>query len=888
MIGLKAKANRANSRWSAILIFGAAALIVSATANLTALEIRVSPNGPIASLEAARDRIREARTAGDKSAVTVEVEEGLYFLTQPFVLEPQDSGTPATPVIYRARNADRPVFSGGKMIGNWRKGAEGLLSAPTDTHSLKPFRQLFLDGRRLTRARTPNEGYFNIAGRVEPDKANTRNNRGFVFRENDLYNWSNLESVEVIAIHSWETSRLRIKSVDLNAKSVEFTGPAHWPFTQWDESQRYYVENAPDSLDQSGEWLWNETDKVVQYAARAGEIQRESQFIAPQLKQLVLFVGDPSQNKFVTDVIFEGLSFQHADWELPPTGYSDAQAAHTIPGAIELAGAKRCVMRDCEIAHVGGYALRVKGGSKDITLTQNHFHDLGAGGIGIGETTIPKSTAEATGRVVVSDNRIRNGGHVYESGEGVWIGQSSDNTISHNEIADFGYTGVSIGWTWGYDESAAQRNVVEFNHIHHIGNDILSDMGAIYTLGFSAGTILRNNHIHHIYSYHYGGWGIYPDEGTSHMLIENNVVHHTKTGGFHQHYGKENFVQNNIFAFSKNEQVIRSRVEEHRSFRFERNIVYFDGGDLLGSNWSGDHFYMDRNIYWRTDEGVIDFQGMTLDEWRAAKDMDWNSRVADPKFKNPAHPEEENFEMSPNSPAFELGFQPIDLDEIGPRRVSKRRTLDDDPEEHRQPESLWAGPPDPTNLDESFENVGIDQGMPLGVSNGQTGGATIGVTEETAADGKRSLKFTDAPGLNREFNPHWYMDLGYRSGTARASFDLLFESGESVYHEWRTEGSPYHAGPTITIRGDGTLIIGGEERGKLPADTWIHFEIETGLGKKANGTYHVSVQVEGEDARHYENIPCDKNFRSLRWFGFCSMATEKKAFYLDNLRTESR
>src|SRR5690606_29854250 len=133
------------------------------------------------------------------------------------------------------------------------------------------------------------------------------------------------------------------------------------------------------------------------------------------------------------------------------------------------------------------------------------------------------------------------------------------------------------------------------------------------------------------------------------------------TGTLHQHYGRDNRVINNILAFSHNGQLIRSREEEHNSFTFQHNIVYFNNNKLLGSTWGNGNFDLDSNVYWSTtadvaEFGEMDFAGRSLAEWQAEGHDRW-SVVADPGFVNA---EAADFRLKPDSPALRLGFQPFD------------------------------------------------------------------------------------------------------------------------------------------------------------------------------------------------------------------------------------
>jgi hypothetical protein len=131
-------------------------------------------------------------------------------------------------------------------------------------------------------------------------------------------------------------------------------------------------------------------------------------------------------------------------------------------------------------------------------------------------------------------------------------------------------------------------------------------------------------------------------------------------------------VRNNIFAFNREHQMMRTREEDHISFYFTNNVVCFDSGSLLGTNWKNERFVVDGNVYWdvrqaKNPEGIR-FAGATLAEWRA-RGHDVHSVFADPRFVSPG---QDDFRLKPDSPALRLGFQPLDLREAGVRPPGKR------------------------------------------------------------------------------------------------------------------------------------------------------------------------------------------------------------------------
>jgi hypothetical protein len=623
-------------------------LLLLCLSGLSAQTIVVSPDGPIRTLAGARDAARAQRRAGASGPITIQIRDGVYFLKETLVLTPEDSDT-----TWEAAPGAKPAISGGRMISGWKKGSGSLWTADAgDAY----FHQLFVTGRRAQRARTPNYGFYRVDGASPTGKPVRLHYRGDDIKPQ----WAG-SGAEVIALLAWADFRMPIVSVDRAAHVATLTLDPRPSNKEADA--RYYIENAPDALDSAGEWYLDRNTHTVSYWPLAGENMQSEQVIAPALEQLVRLAGKPEQRRFVRNVTFRGLLFEHADWSMDPKGYADTQAAMPAQAAIEGIGALDTKIEKCVVAHSGGYALFFGRGSKRTQVRASELFDLGGGGVKLGEPRQFPDDDEQNYENVVADNDIHDLGLVYAPAVGVWVLQSGRNQIVHNHIYDLFYTAISVGWTWGYGENQSKGNIIEYNHIHDVGKGMLSDMGGIYTLGIQPGTRIRNNLIHDISSFTYGGWGIYPDEGSSNMLIENNIVYHCKSAGFHQHCGRENTVRNNIWAFNRENQLMRTRAEPHISFTFERNIVYFDQGRLLGSNWSGNQYVMKNNVYFDTRGKDIRFAGQPFQEWQAAG-RDAGSIIADPLFVNAGN---FNFSLRPDSPARKMGFQPIDMTTVGPR-----------------------------------------------------------------------------------------------------------------------------------------------------------------------------------------------------------------------------
>jgi len=675
---------------------------------------------PWATLGGARDNIRKLRAAGKvDGAATVLVHAGRYPLRAPVAFGPADSETR-----YASAPRARPVFDGGERITGWKVGVrngrvEWTVDLPEVAAGSWYFRSLFVNGRRAPRARLPKfspdtkgvKNVFRISEIRNPEKTDLfAGSDTFKPAAGDIHNWPSLNDAEAVLLHYWIEERLPRPQLNPRTGWLSFARRSSFVLYEAHEFvfgnrvyARYYIDNLFEALTEPGEWYLNRETGRLYYLPRPGETPENTAIDAPRTLAFVQASGeffddtieplDPHSTRHVTGLSFDGLTFRNADWYSPlvqmPAHHrafgldmalaGNPQAAIFVPGAVSLRAARKCSIVNCTVEHAGLYGIEIGEGSRDCEVARNELVDLGAGGIRVHGSDLGERIEGRTGHIRVADNHITHIGRVFHQGIGVLIGHAFDCTVAHNEIHDTCYSAISVGWTWGYRETVSRNNKIEGNLIYDIGAGVLSDMGGIYVLGVQPGTVLRGNHIHHVRSHDYGGWGVYLDEGTSHVVVEHNLVHDTKDAPFNIHYGRENVVRNNIFARGANSMVSVYRVDPGAfSASFFANILIGPGARLYAGGYAGDiskgALFAAGNCIWfpggrlassgnpkNRKDGVP--KSLSFAAWRKLG-HDRNSIVADPRVTEGRR----TWRLAKNSPALKLGFVPYDWSSCGRRK----------------------------------------------------------------------------------------------------------------------------------------------------------------------------------------------------------------------------
>lgn len=682
-------------------------LAVAATASLGAgLTLYISPKGndkanglaprpgpqggPFRTLERARDEIRALKQAGKwpEGPIVVELAAGIYERKEPFTLEEQDSGTPQTPIIYRAQMGAEVRLTGGRVVRVWKPVTEPALLkrlAPvarghvfvadlqalgiTDygqpgggwAAGIVPRLELFYNDEPMTLARYPNEGFMYIRDVTDEAPVDVRGTKGsrapkFYYEGDRPEYWLKMGEKDVWLqgwwFWDWAEERQRIAHIDPEKKLITLEEPPKHPYG-YRKGQWFYAYNALCELDRPGEYFLDRDAGRLYFWPPTPLSQGVA--LVSVIPQLVLM-------KNTSYVIWRGITFEACRL-----------------AAISITGGRENRLVGCVIRNTGGYAIHINGGTKNGVLGCD-MYNMGAGGV----------TVEGGDRHTLTpgENFVENC-HIHHYSRwnrivkpGIILG-GCGNRAAHNLIHNAPHKGMMF---------SGNDHIIEFNEFHSLVYEA-NDAGVIYS-GFDwtgRGHEIRYNFFHHIYGFQGRGCvGVYLDDMFSSAHIYGNVFYQVPRAAFIGG-GRDTLIENNIFVDCRPAIHVDARGLGWAAGAYDTLVNRLKAMPYDKEPWRS-RFPQLLTILEdepMTPKGNVIARNICVGgrwdeiENKARPHVAFvdNLLEEDPQFVRPERftpPALElrptDFALKPSSPAFRLGFQPLPLEKIGlyqsPERAS--------------------------------------------------------------------------------------------------------------------------------------------------------------------------------------------------------------------------
>jgi hypothetical protein len=659
-----------------------ASLLTLACHAAAADTLYVAPNGndtnpgtaerPFATLQRARDEIRQRRSAAamPEGGITVEMRGGTYELAQPLQLTAQDSGTQNAPIVYRARAGETVKLVGGREVTGWTLVAdqaelarldesargqvwkadlraqgitdlEGIGSAKT--YQSDPGLEIFFQDQPMTLARYPDSGYMTIASALDADGKPAAGivaspEGKFVCEDAGPARWAGQKDIWLHGfwVYDWADLRIPLGSIDPAARTISL-GPRPGQSFRLRSGQWFYAQNILCELDRPGEWYLDRDTALLYFWPPAPLASG---------KVVVSVVRDLVQLDDVSHVTFRGLLFEAGRGS-----------------AVVVKGGAGVRVVGCTIRNMGNWAVKVHGGTGHGVVGCD-IYQTGQGGVHL--EAGDRKTLTAAGHYA-DNNHIHHTARwdpVYQQGITVF---GVGNRATHNLIHHVPH--IAIGFT-GNDQ------IIEYNEIHNAVFQS-NDAGAIYTsppdeTWSMRGHKIRFNYLHNIHGFQRKGClGVYLDDCFSSADISSNVFYDVATailiGG-----GRDNLMTNNMFV-----NCGRAFSIDARGLGWAKGVGVFATKELHDLNYQQPPWsvrypellgiledeplapkgnVMARNICWGGPWGWTQAEALPLVKFEN------NLIDSDPRF---AGKPPEDYRLADDSPAYQLGFQPIPLDKIG-------------------------------------------------------------------------------------------------------------------------------------------------------------------------------------------------------------------------------
>ena len=298
---------------------------------------------------------------------------------------------------------------------------------------------------------------------------------------------------------------------------------------------------------------------------------------------------------------------------------------------------------------------------KNCVIKQCLVEDFGGDGIVFGNSQ----------GTLIENNIVRHGGRFIHDENGIYDNPDPGAQIRHNDISDMFWDGINC-WM---DDKTGITMTIEKNHVHHIGFNLLDDIGCIYVTNANSGITIQNNYVHNAGCHNYGAWGIYVDLNCNGVVVQNNLAHDFYDGCIHFHYGFNNEVKNNILGFGKLGLMSKGQDNSGTMVKIYNNIFITKEGNFYCDYWGKNSFESYNNLYW-------DF-GKSIQWFRNNDGKENTGTYKDPKFKDPKN---RDFTFADKLNANSIGFTEFDYSDCGVygssdwRSVAESYVIEDFPE----------------------------------------------------------------------------------------------------------------------------------------------------------------------------------------------------------------
>ena len=633
-------------------------------------------NMPFGTLEKAR---LAARALAGREPVNVIIGGGTYYLADPLVFTPEDSGTKTAPIIYKAAQGAKPVISGGALLAlKWQPFKDGIMQA-----SVPPgigTDQLFINGRLQHMARYPN---FNPDERIFDGYAKD------AFSKERAARWKDPAGGYIHAMHShlWGDYHYRITGRSGEGGVIYEGGWQNNRQMGMHDSYRF-VENIFEELDAPGEWYLDGKTHTLYFLPPTGLDLASAKVEVVRLRNLVEFRG--AQGKPVSFISFRGLSFNHSARTFMDNREPLLRSDWTTyrGGAIFFNGAEDCDIEGATLENLGGNGIFVNNYNRRISIRDSIIRNISAGGISfVGDPAAVRSplfeynqvqdlsvidlqpgpkTENYPADCLVENCLITRTSEVEKQTAPVQIEMSRRITLRHCSIYDVPRAGINIGsGCWG-------GHVIEFcdvfDTVQETGdhgsfnswgrdrfwrpdisetNEWLKREPTLPLLDVVEPITIRNSRWRCDH-----GWDIDLDDGSSNYIITNNLMFH---GGLKLREGFNRIVENNI--------MVDNQLSPHVWYDacgdvFRRNIVFRDGygeARMHKQPWGSE---MDFNLVHVPAQS----EAQPAKGLQSQSKRDRHSIAADARFIDPASG---NYQVNPGSPALALGFRNFAMNQFG-------------------------------------------------------------------------------------------------------------------------------------------------------------------------------------------------------------------------------